>query len=84
MALSIKDPATDQLVRALAQETGESITQAVTIAVAERLERIRGSAIAPDLTAELLAIGQRVRALPILDARTPEEILGYDEHGLPS
>lgn len=84
MALSIKDPTTDHLVRTLAAETGESITKAIATAVAERLERIRGSRVAPDLVAEMLAVGERVASLPILDARSPAEILGYDEHGLPS
>ena len=27
--------------------------------------------------------GERVAALPVLDPRTPEEILDYDERGLP-
>ena len=26
----------------------------------------------------------RVDALPTIDPRTPDEILGYDEHGLPT
>ena len=33
---------------------------------------------------EILEIGQRCAALPDLDARPPDEILGYDRHGLPS
>ena len=35
------------------------------------------------LAAEMLEIGRRCAALPDLDARTSDEILGYDAHGLP-
>ena len=33
--------------------------------------------------AQLRTIGARCAALPDLDRRSAEEILGYDEHGLP-
>jgi antitoxin VapB len=33
------------------------------------------------LIAGQLAIGERCAALPILDPRTPEDIVGYDDHG---
>ena len=36
------------------------------------------------LADEILEIGKRCAALPDLDTRTAEEILGYDQHGLPS
>jgi antitoxin VapB len=84
MPLNIKDPRTDALVRELAALTGESITTAVAVAVRERLDRLRG----PDTPAtRLLAIQRiaaRAAARPVLDPRTPDEILGYDEHGLPT
>ncbi|MDN5570089.1 MAG: type II toxin-antitoxin system VapB family antitoxin [Propionibacteriaceae bacterium] len=82
MALNIKDPETDALARALARETGETITEAVKLAMAERLARIRGRqrrATRPDLARFI----ERGRNRAILDARTPEEILGYDADGLP-
>jgi len=41
MALNIKNPATTRLIRELADATGESMTEAVTVAVRERLERVR-------------------------------------------
>ena len=83
MALNIKDPETDRLVRRLAEVTGEKMTDAVRIAVGERLERVaqrRGKASLD----ELLAIANRVASKPVVDPRTPEEILGYDEFGLPT
>jgi len=84
MALNIKDRATEQSVRELAGLTGESVTTAVRRAAEERLQRVRRERAAGSLTAELLEIGRRCTALPDLDPRMPDEILGYDEHGLPS
>ncbi len=83
MALSIKDPETDRLARELSQATGESITAAVAMALRERLERVRGRAGGLGLADELNAIALRCAALPLLDDRPEEQILGYDEHGLP-
>jgi antitoxin VapB len=59
MALSIKDPETDRLVRALAEATGESITEAIR------------------------RVQERLTGLPVRDPRDPNELLGYDEHGVP-
>lgn len=84
MPLNIKDPITEESVRQLAALTGETVTTAVRRAAEERLRRIRHTPAVGSLTAELLAIGRRCAALPDLDRRTPDEILGYDEHGLPS
>ena len=33
---------------------------------------------------ETLRIAAEFQTLPVLDDRTPDEILGYDEHGLPT
>ncbi len=81
MALSIKNPETERLARTLAKRTGESITEAVTVSLRERMNRQqvrKGS-----FREKILEIQRRVAALPVLDDRTPDEILGYDEHGLP-
>lgn len=32
---------------------------------------------------EIMAIGYRFSSLPVLDARSDEEIIGYDENGIP-
>ncbi len=84
MPLNIKDPATEQSVRELASLTGETVTTAVRRATEERLHRLRHARATGSLAAELLEIGRRCADLPDLDGRTPDEILGYDEHGLPS
>jgi antitoxin VapB len=52
-------------------------------AEADRLTRESSRARALPLREELSAIRRRCAALPILDDRTPDEILGYDERRLP-
>lgn len=84
MALNIKDPETDRIARELAAATGESITVAVRIAMEERLQRVRARRAATDVRAELAAIIERGRRRAVLDDRSPEEIIGYDENGLPA
>lgn len=83
MALSIKDPETDRLARALAAATGESLTEAIRRALEERLARETHRS-RRGFDAEIRRIQEYVARLPVLDPRSAEEILGYDEHGLPS
>jgi len=82
MALNIKDPVAERYVRELAAATGEGITTAIRKAAQERLQRVRKDSPGR-LAAQLTAIGARCAALPDLDARSADEILDYDEHGLP-
>jgi antitoxin VapB len=84
VALNIKDKSADALARELAAETGESITTAVTIAVRERLERLRGAVPREQRRAELARIARRSSRRPIRDRRGADEILGYDADGVPS
>ncbi len=84
MALSIKSIETEQLAREIAAKTGESLTGAIQKALEERLERLNNSRKSQALGAQIDDILQRVDAMPDLDARTPDEIIGYDEDGLPS
>jgi len=83
MPLSIKDPETDRLARRLAKATGESITDAVNTALRERLERVARKPVKRRLVDELEEIALRCSALPVFDSRTADEIVGYDENGLP-
>lgn len=83
MALSIKDAETDRLVRQLAAVTGESMTDAVREAVRERLARERARRGKASL-AEIRAIVHRSVALPVLSDASEDDILGYDEHGIPT
>jgi antitoxin VapB len=82
MALSIKDRETERLARLLAKRTGETITVATKKALEERLSRV-DSVRDPDLLERMEAISRHCASLPVLDARTPDEVLGYDESGLP-
>jgi antitoxin VapB len=84
MPLNIKHPEAEQLARELAARTGESLTDAVLIAVRERLEREnRKKRTGIGAAAILRETRLRLAASPVLDPRSPEEILGYDERGLP-
>ncbi len=83
MALNIRSAETEALAAELARLTGETKTEAVTTAVRDRLERVKRERHRRSLADELDAIGKQCAALPVLDSRTPDEILGYDEHGLP-
>ncbi len=83
MALSIKHPEADRMAREIAKRTGESLTEAVVNSLRERLQRERRKRLKGRLAEELRRIGERCAALPVLDARSPDEILGYDKSGLP-
>ena len=83
MTINIKHPDADRLARQLAAKTGETLTEAVMNALRERLSRVEAQRRTPSLRRELEAIRKRCSSLPVLDARPSDEILGYDEHGLP-
>jgi antitoxin VapB len=83
MALSIRNPKAEKLAREIAAESGETITQAITVALEERLERLRGRSTTTDLVEEMLRISKRCSAIPVRDQRSCDEILGYDPSGVP-
>ena len=84
MVLSIKDAEADRLARRLAAQTGESLTQAVVSALRDRLAKEQQkSRDVESVVADAMEIGRHYVAQPTLDRRTPDEIIGYDEHGIP-
>jgi antitoxin VapB len=83
MALSIKHPEADRLARQLAERTGETITEAVLAALRERLARESGRRERDDEEERIMTIVRRFSQLPVVDARSPEELVGYDDRGLP-
>lgn len=83
MPLSIKSLETERLVREITAKTGESMTGAIQKALEERLERLNHEQRSRNLASQIEEILRRVDQLPILDSRSPDEIIGYDEHGLP-
>lgn len=85
MPLSIKDPEADRLARDLAARTGETITEAVIGALRSRLAQVeRRTESRALLVQDILEIGRHCASLPALDDRSDDEILGYDEHGIPT
>lgn len=82
--MNIKDQEAHNMARQLAGLTGKSLTQAVKTALRHELKRTMVVRVkARPLAERLDEIALRCSALPDLDKRTPEEIVGYDEHGLP-
>jgi antitoxin VapB len=83
MILNIKDPEAHRLAQQLAKETGETVTQAVIVAIRERLQRVRENRAKRKITIEeMRAIAHRIRMSikgPIIDHA---ELL-YDDRGLP-
>ena len=82
MSLNIKNNNTHRQAKELARLAGETMTEAVNRAIAERLERLRKKRNKGALVERLLEIGRECANLPLLDKRSPEEIL-YDKKGLP-
>ncbi len=85
MALNIKDEEADRLAQQITRRTGETLTQAIIVSLRERLERLERQPQESDqLLADIMAIGAHCSRLPVFDPRPPDELLGYDEHGLPN
>lgn len=84
MAMSIKSLEVERLAREIAAKTGDSLTGAIQKALEERLMRLQQHRKSQILLSQIEEILQRVDRLPILDSRTANEILGYDENGLPT
>lgn len=83
MALSIRNPRAEKLAREVAAESGESITEAIIHSLEERLMRLKGRRSSTEIADEIMKISLRCRALPEKDQRGADQILGYDETGIP-
>ncbi len=84
MAINIKDEETDRLARELARATGESITVATRTSLEERLARVLAQRSKQRRGPELEELIQRGRSRTLLDARREDEILGYQQDGIPA
>lgn len=82
--LNIKDAEVYQLARELAGLTGESLTDVVRHSLRERLQRERQSNPDPIWLERLREISDRCASRPVIDPRSDDDLVGYDEHGLPS
>ena len=85
MPLNIKNEEAHRMARELAELTGGSITDAVTDAIRSALAAAKaGAAESKDrVVRELDEIALHCSSLDVLDHRSPEEIIGYDESGAP-
>jgi antitoxin VapB len=83
MAISIENPETERLALQVAQETGEPVELAIQRSLQKRLEQLPQRRRAGLVKEKLEEILRRVDALPTLDDRPEDEILGYDREGLP-
>ena len=84
MTVTINQPEVTTLLPQLVAATGESESEAMARALRERLAREQArQASKHRLAEELLRIGRECAALPVLDDRPAEVILGYDKNGLP-
>ena len=81
MALNIRNFETERLAEELARLAGETKTE-VTKALRDRISRLRRERSRRPLAEELDRIALHCASLPVLDGRTDDEILGYDEHGI--
>lgn len=83
MALNIRNTEAERLASRLAKLTGETKTEAVTRALRDRLSRITRDRRDRRLSDELDEIALQCAGRPVRDTRAADEILGFDERGIP-
>jgi antitoxin VapB len=83
MALNIRNAETERLADELARLAGETKTEAVTKALRDRIVRLKRERSRRPLAEELDRIAMHCASLPVLDRRSDDEILGYDDNGIP-
>ena len=81
--MNIKSSEAADLAKRVSTITGETLTGAIVAALRERLERLERQTAVPSLVEQLREIATRAVALPTLDRRSAQEIIGYDENGIP-
>jgi antitoxin VapB len=82
MALNIKNAETERLARELARRRKQGITDVVTDALRKEVERERRRPRKESREAFLSAlreIGERGSRHPVIDTRSDDDILGYDD-----
>jgi antitoxin VapB len=84
MPISIKNDETEALARKVAELTGESLTEAIRMSLAERYDRLQRARAGRSLGDELNEIAQRCAGRPNVSTLSDDEILGYDELGIPT
>ena len=84
MPLHIKDADTHSMAKRLANLTGESLSKAVKRAIQEKLTRLERTRDGVALADELDRIALHCAGLPRRHRRSADEVIGYDENGLPT
>jgi hypothetical protein len=82
MSLEINSAKATDLASELAAATGEDIDTAVVRAIEERLVRVTRRSL-PAENEEFESLFEKLARMPVLDARSPDGILGYGSNGLP-
>ena len=85
MPISIKREDTVRLARDLKQQTGKPMACVIHEVLEDRLQRLNQGGRDPERRlAEMRAISRRIAKLPERDPRAADEIISYDEDGLPN
>ena len=84
MPISIRNPQTEELTRKLAALTGETLTDAIPLALTEKYERVRQPRLRRSVVDEINEIALRRAKRPVITGMSADEILGYDEMGAPT
>lgn len=84
MGINIKHDEYERSIRELAASRGRSLTDAIGLAVCNELQRDREAESKDNVLKCVREVQAAFAAMPIVDPRTPDEILGYDEFGLPT
>ncbi len=81
------DDDTEILARRLAEVTGKSLPEIVRQAIEAEAAKVGldqpAAVLRQDILARMIEITDGFKELPVLDVRPADDIIGYDEHGLP-
>jgi antitoxin VapB len=85
MPITIKREETIRLARTLKQRTGLPMAKIIHQALEDSVNRMeKGAPTEKRRLAEMRAISRRIASMPDRDGRSADEIVGYDENGLPN
>ena len=83
MPLSLKNVELEKLARRRAKQRGETLTEAILSSLRES-ERNAARAEKRVTARQILKLAEEARRLTVLTTRSEDDILGYDERGIPS
>lgn len=74
---------TEQLAERLARRDGVSPAEVIRLALEDRAKRIPSKPRRKPSFERMMEISDACSRLPVLDDRSPDEIIGYDDFGVP-